>query len=643
MSQSFGSAQAIDQAHVNLRNSRVRFPNLAMLGLAVSVLFCSTLAGRAEQEVIQSHGISTFGNLNYDADFENLSYVNPEAPKGGEMSLAIVGSFDSMNPFSRKGDPGALATIMYESLLSGVSDQIGSSYGLLAETIEYPVDKSWVIFHMRPEATFSDGSPVTAKDVEFTYELFLKEGLTSYRAVLSQQVESAEIIDDHTIKFNFKPDAVKREIIQAVGGLPIFQSSWFAETGAILDETRLATALGSGPYMRGETEVGRRLTFVRNPEYWGRDLPINIGRSNFDSIRIEYFGDDTAAFEALKSGVVHFRVENSSKTWATGYNFPAIEDGTVIQETVFDGTIASGQAFVFNQRGERAERFGDIRVREALALMFNFEWSNETLFYGLYERVDSLWENSDLEATGLPEGEELVLLESIRDKLRPEIFTEPAVMAPVSGQRRLDRKNLRKASGLLDDAGWIVGDDGLRRNAAGDTLDVEFLERSPAFDRVISPYVENLLALGVNAKLNRVDPAQFSERRQSFDYDVITAHEGGGNEPGDELLQQFGSETALESIFNPAGISSPAIDALIDVIRNAETLEELHVATRALDRVLRAEKYLVPQWYKDVHTFAYFDFYRHPEEIAPFDSGYLDYWWVDAERYDALKASGAIK
>lgn len=643
MSQSFGFAQTTDQAHIISNKMNLRMPSLAMLGLAISVLLFCAPAARAQQDIIQSHGISTFGSLNYDADFEHLAYVNPQAPKGGEMSLAIIGSFDSMNPFSRKGSSGGLATIMYESLLAGVGDEIGSSYGLLAESIEYPADKSWVIFHMRPEATFSDGSPVTAKDVEFAYELFLKEGLTSYRAVLSQQVESAEVIDAHTIKFNFKPEAVKREIIQAVGGLPIFKSSWFAETGSILDETRLITAPGSGPYMRGETEVGRRLTFTRNPEYWGNDLPINIGRSNFDSIRLEYFGDDTAAFEALKSGVVHFRVENSSKTWATGYDFPGVKDGTIIQETVFDGTIASGQAFVFNLRGERAKRFGDIRVREALGLMFNFEWSNETLFYGLYARVNSLWENSDLAATGLPEGEELALLESIRDKLRPEVFNEPAVMAPVSGSRRLDRKNLRKASGLLDDAGWIVGDDGLRRNAEGETLDVEFLERSPAFDRVIAPYVENLLAVGVNAKLNRVDPAQFSERRQSFDYDVITAHEGGGYEPGDELLQQYGSETAQESIFNPAGISSPAIDALIEVIRNAESLEELHVATRALDRVLRAEKYLVPQWYKDVHTFAYFNFYRHPEEIAPFDSGYLDYWWVDREQYDALKASGAIK
>lgn len=624
----------------------IQKPKLSMfatLGLATAVVLLGSIAAFAEDKIIRSHGISTFGTLDYDADFTHLSFVNPDAPKGGEMSLAVVGSFDSMNPYSRKGASGALSTIMYESLLASVSDEIGASYGLLAESIEYPEDKSWVIFHIRPEATFSDGSPVTSADVEFVYNLFLNEGLTSYRAVLSQQVEGVEIIDAHTIKFNFQPDAVKREIIQTVGGLPIFQSAWFAENGAVLDETRLETPLGSGPYVRGETEVGRRLTFTRNSDYWGEDLPINIGRANYDTIRLEYFGDDTAAFEALKSGVVHFRVENSSKTWATGYDFPAIQNGTIVQETVSDGTIASGQAFVFNQRGNRAKRFGDIRVREAIGLMFNFEWSNETLFYGLYARINSLWENSDLEAVGLPEGKELAILEGLRDKLRPEIFTEPVVMAPVSGSRKLDRKNLRKASLLLDDAGWIVGDDGLRRNSNGETLDLEFLERSPAFDRVISPYVENLRALGVNAKLNRVDPAQFSELRQKFDYDVITAHEGGGYEPGDGLLQQFGSATAQESIFNPAGIHSEAIDALIDIIRNAETKDDLHAATQALDRVLRAEKYLVPQWYKDVHTFAYFDFYAHPETIAPFDSGYLDYWWVDPAKYDALKASGAIK
>jgi microcin C transport system substrate-binding protein len=613
------------------------------MGLATAVVLWSSLSALADQTIIRTHGISTFGELSYPADFEHLSFVNPDAPKAGEMSIAVVGSFDSMNPYSRKGASGALSTIMYESLLTGVSDEIGESYGLLAETIEYPEDKSWVIFHIRPEATFSDGTPVTSADVEFVYNLFLTEGLTSYRAVLSQQVESVEIIDAHAIKFNFQPDAVKREIIQAVGGLPIFKSAWFEETGSILDETRLSTAPGSGPYMRGETEVGRRLTFDRNPDYWGETLPINIGRSNYDRIRLEYFGDDTAAFEALKSGVVHFRVENSSKTWATGYDFPGIKDGSVVQESVEDGTIATGQAFVFNQRGERAKRFGDIRVREAIGLMFNFEWTNETLFYDLYARVNSLWGNSELEAVGLPEGDELALLESLRDKLRPEIFTEPAVMSPVSGTRKLDRKNLRKASALLDDAGWIVGNDGLRRNANGETLDLEFLERSPAFDRVISPYVENLIAVGVNAKLNRVDPAQFSELRQKFDYDVITAHEGGGYEPGDDLLQHFGSETAEASIFNPAGLQSEGIDALIDIIRKADNRDDLQTATRALDRVLRAEKYLVLQWYKDVHTFAYFDFFRHPETIAPFDSGYLDYWWVDTERYDALKASGAIK
>ncbi|WP_380054560.1 extracellular solute-binding protein [Falsihalocynthiibacter sp. SS001] len=621
--------------------TRERSLAAAML-LSAIIVFWGTVAAHA-QDVIKSHGISTFGELKYAEDFEHLSYVNPDAPKGGEMSLALVGSFDSMNPYSRKGSGGALSTVMYESLLTSVGDEIGASYGLLAESIEYPADKSWVTFYLRPEAKFSDGSPVTTKDVEFVYNLFLKEGLTSYRAVLSTQVEKVEIIDEHTIKFYFQEDAAKREIIQTVGGLPIFQSSWFEETGAILDESRLTTPLGSGPYMRGETEVGRRLTYVRNPDYWGADLPINIGRSNFDTIRIEYFGDDTAAFEALKSGVVRFRIENTSKTWATGYDFPAVSNGTIVQEEVADGTIASGQAFVFNQRGERAKKFGDIRVREALALMFNFEWSNETLFYGLYERVNSFWENSELAATGLPEGEELALLESIRDKLRPEVFTEPAVMSPVSGARKLDRGNLRKASALLDEAGWIVGSDGLRRNADGETLDVEFLERSPSFDRVISPYVENLRALGVNARLNRVDPAQFSELRQTFDYDVITAHEGGGYEPGDGLLQQFGSLTAAESIFNPAGISSEGIDALIEVIRNAETREELHVAVRALDRVLRAEKYVVLQWYKDVHTYAYFDYYRHPDPVAPYDPGYLDYWWVDQDRYQELLASGAIK
>lgn len=633
----------IANIRVQKSQQRHRLRSVVGAGLVAALAWGAGTAVLAEADVISSHGISTFGDLNYAADFPHLNYVNPEAPKGGEMSLAVMGSFDTMNPYSRKGNPGGLSNVMYESLLTGVGDEIGANYGLLAERLEYAADKSWVIFYMRPEATFSDGTPVTAEDVHFTYELFLKEGLISYRSVLSQQVESAEVIDTHTIKFTFRPEAVKREVIQAVGGLPVFKSAWFAETGAALDEARLETPPGSAPYMRGETDVGRRLTYVRNPNYWGADLGINVGRNNFDSIRLEYFGDDTAAFEAFKSGVVHFRTENTSKTWATGYDFPAIKNGTVVQETIASGAIASGQAFIFNQRGKRAEKFGDIRVREAIGLVFNFEWSNETLFFGQYARVNSFWHNSDLEATGLPEGQELALLESIKDKLRPEVFTEPAVTSPISGSRRLDRKNLRKASVLLDEAGWIVGDDGLRRNAKGETLDVEFLERSPSFDRVIMPYVENLRALGVNARLNRVDYAQFEEQKQTFDYDVITAHEGGGYEPGDELLQHLGSASAQESLFNPAGLQNEGVDALIDIIRNAENREDLHVAVRALDRVLRAEKYVVFQWFKDVYTVAYFDYFGHPAEGAPFDIGYLDYWWVDAEKYAKLKASGAIK
>ncbi|MDE0590699.1 extracellular solute-binding protein [Halocynthiibacter sp. C4] len=602
-------------------------------------LLGATLA-QADEKVISSYGVSTFGELKYSADFEHLDYVNPDAPKGGEMSLAVVGSFDSMNPYSRKGTGGALSTIMYESLLAGTADEIGSSYGLLAERLEYPEDKSWVVFHMRPEAKFSDGTPVTAEDVFFVYNLFLKEGLTSYRTILAKQVESAEVLSPHSIKFTFKDGIEKRDVIENVGGLPIFKAAWFEETGAILDESRLETPPGSGPYMRADMDVGRRLVYERNPDYWGADLPINKGRNNFDRIRIEYFGDQTAAFEAFKSGVVHFRNENSSKQWATGYDFPGVKNGTVVQAELPDGNIASGQAFVFNLR---REKFQDIRVREAIGLMFNFEWSNETLFYGLYARVNSFWENSELQATGLPEGEELALLEPMRDILRPEVFDEEVPMAPVSGSRQLDRTNLRRASQLLDEAGWVVGNDGLRRNAQGQTLDVEFLERSPTFDRVILPYVDNLKKLGVNASLNRVDFPQFSERRQTFDYDIITSHLGGGYEPGDGLEQRWGSETAEVSIFNPTGFSSEATDRLIDIIKAAKTREELHVAVRALDRVLRVERIWVPEWYKDVHTIAYYDKYAYPEDLPPFDFGYLDFWWQDAEKEAKLKASGALK
>jgi microcin C transport system substrate-binding protein len=582
--------------------------------------------------------------LKYPADFKHLDYVNPDAPKGGEISEWAMGGFDSLNPFSVKGVGAALSTVMLESILTGTADEIGAAYCLLCETLEYPEDRSWVIFNLRPEARFSDGTPLTADDVLFSYETFLAKGLTDFRTVLAKQVEKVEVLDTHRIKFTFRADFPKRDLIQDVGGLPVLSKAQYERDGLDLEQSTLKPWIGSGPYMFDRMETGRTLVYRRNPDYWGADLPINRGRNNFDTIRIEYFADGAAAFEAFKSGVYTFRNENSAKQWATGYDFPALTKGHAVKAELPNGNKASGQAFLFNLR---REKFQDPRVREAIGMMFNFEWSNQTLFYGQYARINSVWENSWLAANGAPSPEEAAILKPLVDEglLPASILTDEAVMAPVSSERQLDRKNLRAASKLLDDAGWPVGADGLRRNAKGEVLRVEMLNDDPAFDRVINPVIENLRALGIDALNTKVDPAQMESRTRppAYDFDLITGNARSNYISGSELKQYFGSETANVSAFNLMGLQSPAVDRLIDVVLAAGSNDELTVATKALDRVLRAERFWIPQWYKNTHTVAYYDMYAHPEALPPYALGEMDFWWYDADKAAALKSAGAIK
>lgn len=598
---------------------------------------------RAEA-VITAHGISTFGDLKYAADFQHLDYVNPEAPKGGEISEWAFGGFDSMNPYSIKGRAGAMSSAMYESILIGTADEIGASYCLLCQTLEYPEDRSWVIFNLRPEARFSDGTPLTAEDVVFSYQTFLAKGLTDFRTIFATKVQSVSIEGPQRVKFTFKPGIPTRDLPQDVGGLPIISKADYLAHNRDLEESSLEPFLGSGPYVLDRMEVGQTLVYRRNPDYWGRDLPITRGTSNFDRIRFEYFADSSAAFEAFKSGTYTFRNENSSKSWATAYDFPALASGYVVKAELPSGDKASGQAFLFNLR---RETFKDPRVREAIGLMFNYEWSNATLFYGLYARVNSIWENSWLAADGPPSPEEAALLKPLVDEglLPASILTDPAVMAPTSGARQLDRANLRRASALLDEAGWAVGSDGLRRNAAGKALRVEFLNADQAFDRVISPFVENLRALGVDAVMTKVDDAQMESRSRppAYDFDLITGNARSGYFSGSELKQYYGSETADVSSFNAMGLKSKAVDRLIDGVLAATTKDALTVATKALDRVLRAERFWVPQWFKNKFTVAYFDMYEHPANPPPYALGELDFWWYNPEKAAALKAAGALR
>lgn len=612
----------------------------AFSAAALALALAATPLPAEEERIIRAHGISTFGELKYGPDFAHLDYVNPEAPKGGELSLWAFGSFDSMNPYTTKGRAGAGASLFFESLLEGTADEVSAAYGLLAESVEYPEDRSWVIFHIRPEARFSDGTPVMAEDVVYSYELLRDKGLPSFRAVLRQQVETVEALGPRQVKYTFREGIPTRDLPITAGSLPVFSKKHFTETGADFEETSLTPAVGSAPYVLGEMDVGQTVVYRRNPDYWGWHLPINRGRHNFDRIRIEYYADYNTAFEGFKGGTYTFRNEASSLSWATGYNFPAVRRGHVVKRELPDGTLAPGQSFIINLR---RERFRDPRVRAALGLMFNFEWSNEKLFYGLYARIHSFWENSDMAASGLPTPEELAILEPMADILPEGVLTEPAVMAAESRiDRQLDRSNMRKAARLLDEAGWPVGDDGIRRNARGETLVLELINDSQTFDRVLNPFIQNLQRLGVDARLNRIDNAQMTRRERSFDFDMVIGNYPMSLTPGRNLQQYFGCEMAETSIFNLAGYCSEAVDRLIETVEAAQSREELAVAVRALDRVLRAERFWIPQWFKDKHTVAYFDMYRHPDPLPPYSLGETDLWWYDADAAARLREKGAL-
>ncbi|CAI8322382.1 MAG: Oligopeptide-binding protein AppA [SAR116 cluster bacterium] len=622
--------------YFNAPLSPIRYCILCAALLSISG---SLLVTRSFAETVTSHGISTFGELKYEADFQHLEYVNPNAPKGGEMSIWGFGSFDSMHPYSTKGRAGRLSSIFFETLLEGTADEPDSAYGLLASSMEYPEDRSEVIFNLRPEARFSDGSPLTADDVVFSYEILRDKGLPSFRAVIESEVASATALSATRVKFVFKEGVPTRDLPQMVGGLPIFSKKYYLETGANFEDSTLTPAIGSGPYVLETVDVGQNIIYKRNPEYWGRNLAINKGRHNFDRIRVEYFADYNSAFEGFKAGAYYFRNEASSKIWATGYDFPSLQKGWVVKDTPPDGTLATGQSFIFNLR---REQFTDIRVRKALGLMFNFEWSNKTLFYGIYERISSFWENSYLKATGLPSDGELAFLNPLKNILPDTVLKAEAELAPTSSKRQLDRTNLRKASALLDDAGWIVGDDGIRRNKLGKTLTLEILNDSQAFDRVINPFVENLQRLGVDAVHTRIDNAQMTERERNFDFDMVVGNFRTSLTSGSGLKQYFGSESADYSIFNLSGYSSEAADKLIEDILAAKDRQTLNDATRALDRLLRAEVFWIPQWFKKKHTVAYYDMYRYPDKLPPYDLGTLDFWWFDEAAFNKLKSEGAF-
>ncbi len=636
------SSRARAQTRVATRQ-RAKGLDLLQLVTLTALLLVAAIAAHAEDGFTVTHAYSNFGEVKYPAGFAHLDYVNPDAPKGGEISIATYGTFDSFNQYARDGVPAALNTITGESILSGTADDAYGSYCYLCTTMEYPEDRAWVVFNLRDDVHFSDGTPMTAEDVAFSFNLFLTQGISEYRNVVEGYIKSVEVLDPYKIKFTFTDQAPPRERIGFAGGTVVFSKTWFETTGTRLDEASDAPFLGTGAYLldADKTKINERVVYKRDPNWWGINHPLNIGQNNFDTIRVEYFADPTAQFEGFKAGAYTFRNENVSKLWATGYDFPAVTDGSVIKAELPNQNIGYAQNFVFNLD---RKKFDDIRVRKALGMMFNFEWSNDALFYGLYARVDSFWPGSDLAASGTPSDAEKAVLQPLVDQglLDASILTDEAVMPPVNDakQNQPSRAVYRAAGKLLDEAGWTVGDDGKRRNADGEVLSVVILEDNPQFDRIINPIVENMQALGVDAMLDRVDTAQYVERRRSGDFDLVGHGFSMGFEPGNGLEQWYGSSTADSSSRNLMRLRNPAVDALIPVISQANTLDELSTDVHAFDRVLRALSFTIPEWYKNVYTVAYYDIFDHPETMPPYDLGYLGFWWYDQAKADKLKAAG---
>ncbi|MBI1383409.1 MAG: ABC transporter substrate-binding protein [Rhizobiales bacterium] len=582
-----------------------------------------------------SHGLSAFGELKYPADFKNFEYVNPQAPKGGRLTMIGTGgriTFDSFNLFITKGDSAEGLGLVYDSLMTRAFDEPDAVYGLVARSAEVAEDRSSVTFEMRPEARFADGEPVEADDVVFTLEALKAKGDPRYRLAL-RDVVAAEAVAPHTVRFRFQ-GAGTRDLPLLVAGLPILPRHWYEKQA--FEESFLVPPLGSGPYAITAFRQGQFVTYGRRADYWGWGLAVNAGRYNFDELRFEYFKDRTAELEALKAGVFDLREEFTSRDWATAYDIAQVREGRLKLLTIPDERPAGTQGFFINLR---REKFADIRVRQALDLAFDFEWTNRQLFYGLYKRTESFFQNSDMMAEGPPSAGELALLEPFRGELPAEVFG-PAYLPPVSDGSGQDRKALREADRLLKAAGWSTAG-GQRVNAAGQPFTIEFLLFSPAFERIVAPYVKNLKLLGIDATIRLVDPAQYERRLKSYDFDITTRRFVMSLTPGPELFNMFGSEAAGNpGSFNTSGIASPVVDALIERALAAKTREELVVAVRALDRVLRAGHYWVPQWYKSAHNIVFWDRFSWPETKPLYDRGVIETWWYDEAKAKRLAGGG---
>lgn len=613
------------------RRNLLKLAGLPPLTKIVGVQFA-----RAEDREFR-HALTLFDDIKYGQDFKHFDYVNPAAPKGGRVRFGVVGSFDSLNPYTFKGETGPGAA--NESLLTSSLDEPSTEYGLVAAQVWHPEDRSMVVYRLRPEARFHDGKPITTDDVIWSMET-LRESHPFYNSYY-KDIAKAEQTGEHEVTFVFSQKG-NRELPLITGQLPVLPKHWWTGNDASgrprnIQETTLEVPLGSGAYEVADVKPGASILLRRLADYWGKDLPVNAGQDNFDEIEYIYFRDANVIIEAFKGDQYDWRTETSSKAWATAYDFPAVKEGRAVKEEIRLKQVEGMQSWAFNLR---REKFQDARVRRAFNYAFDFEWANTNLFYGQYTRSRSYFNNSEMEAKGLPAPEELAILEPLKDQIPAEVFTAEYAN-PVNSDAKARRKNLREAAGLLEAAGWKVTQDGgksVLKNAKGETLAVEFLLDSPLFERIALPYQQQLELLGIGVTIKTIDSAQYERRTQTFDYDIVVGSWGQSLSPGNEQRDFWGSAAAGKNgSRNLIGVKNAAIDKLIDTIIFAGDRKGLIAACKALDRVLIWNHFVVPMWYIPYERTARWDRFGKPDRLPDYSTGFPSIWWWDAERAAKVK------
>jgi microcin C transport system substrate-binding protein len=603
----------------NQKNTMTQVLKSRLAFLVLTSLLCA-LGTTAMAE--KRHGIAMHGDLKYPPGFRHFDYVNPNAPKGGTLRLGVVAdNFDSFNPFIIKGVDAEGVGYLYQTLTSHAADEASSEYGLIAESIEVADDRSAVTFHLDPGARFSDGQPITAEDVVYSFNTLTRhERAHPYYASYYGDVASVEARDQHTVHFSFKTTE-NRELPLILGQLPVLAKHyWEANDFGSAD---LKIPVGNGPYRIKSFEPGRSVTYVRDQNYWAKDHPVNLGRYNFDEIRYEYYKDNTIALEAFKAGEYDFRIEMTARNWANSYTGPKFDSGELIKEEVRHQRPAGLQAFLFNTR---RPQFKDPKVRQALGYAFDFEWSNQNLFNGQYTRSDSYFENSELASSGLPSKEELAILEPLRPQLPPEVFTQAFAVPKTDGSGNI-RASLRQATKLLKEAGWTIRD-GRLTDAAGKAMEFEFLTVQKDFERVVLPFIKNLEKLGVKASIRLIDTSQYINRLREFDFDIIVSGFGQSESPGNEQREYWLSSRAdMTGSRNLIGVRDPVVDQLVELVISAPDRQSLIHRTRALDRVLLWGHYVIPNWFNPVDRVAYSRKLAHPD-VTPKSGVVVDAWWM---------------